>query len=58
MFLESTTMIVKDDHDSFTDFLDEVTALESLNLSSNQDDLFPLVQEDDMQLSIKVEFFL
>ena len=58
IFADSTTMIVKDDRDSFTDFLDEVAALESLNLSSNQDNLFPLVQAEDTQLSIKVELFL
>ena len=48
-------MIIEDAQDSFIEFLDDVTAFESLNLSFNQADLFPPTQAEGNQLDIEVK---
>ena len=48
-------MIIEDAQDPFIEFLDDVTAFESLNLSFSQADFFPSTQAEGDQLDIEVK---
>ena len=55
IFTDSLTMIIEDAQDPFIEFLDDVTAFESLNLSFSQADFFPSTQAEGDQLDIEVK---
>ena len=55
IFTDSLTMIIEDAQDPFIEFLDDVTAFESLNLNFSQADFFPSTQAEGDQLDIVVK---